>query len=346
MDGLLILVSLLIGAVQPTTAPAHPATAAAEREGYLAGDDGTMLFYRIEGVGPQTLVVVHGGPGNSMESVRLDMAPLARGRRVIYYDQRGNGRSQLVEGDERLALERHIADLEALRRHFGLERMTLLGNSWGGLLISAYAAAHPDRIERLVLDAPAAPTIAQLNALNAEFDRRSRIRFTPEQRERIVRGLQEDAWLAAEDPVRNCREVMMGMLRLYQHDPEAELPIRGDVCAGPVEAVRRQRSANQAIVRSLGDFDFRPGVRRVTAPVLVVYGESDAIPRQGAEDWAANFGDARLLVIPGTGHLLHAEKPGLFFPAVESFLGGQWPDGAERVARSSGPEAGSVSRSD
>src|SRR5687768_18224266 len=79
-----------------------------------------------------------------MESIRLDMEPLARGRRVIYYDQRGNGRSQLVESDEGLALERHIADLEALRRHFRLERMTLLGNSWGGLLISAYAAAYPE----------------------------------------------------------------------------------------------------------------------------------------------------------------------------------------------------------
>ena len=119
---------------------------------HLAGDDGTRIFYRIEGAGPQTLVVVHGGPANSMESIRPDLAPLAPRRRVIYYDQRGNGRSQLVESDEGLALERHIADLEALRRHFGLERMTLFGNSWGGLLISAYAAAHPDRIERLVLD--------------------------------------------------------------------------------------------------------------------------------------------------------------------------------------------------
>src|SRR5687768_16193579 len=268
-----------------------------------------------------------------MESIRLDMEPLARGRRVIYYDQRGNGRSQLVESDEGLALERHIADLEALRRHFGLERLTLLGNSWGGLLISAYAAAHPDRIERLVLDSPAPPTQAQLEALGEEFARRARVRFTPEQRERIARDVQAEIWLAADDPVRICREVMTSFLILYQHDPGAELPLRGDVCSGPPEAVRRQRAVNAAIYRSMPDFDLRPAVRRVTAPVLVVYGESDAIPREGAEDWAANFGDARLLVIPGTGHLLHIERPGLFFPAVESFLGGQWPDGAERVSR-------------
>ena len=339
MQTLLILLSLLLGAAQPAAPPA-------EREGYFTAQDGVRLFYRIEGEGPQTLVIVHGGPGNSLESVRPDLGRLARGRRVIYYDQRGNGRSQIVEEDERLSVRHHIADLEALRRHFGLERMTLLGNSWGGLLVSAYAADHPDRIERLVLHSPAPPTQAQLDALNEEFGRRARARLTPERRERVERVMRSEAWLEAEDPVGVCREVLMAFLTLYQHDPSADLPLRGDVCAGPPEAVRRQRAVNAAIWRSIEDFDFRPAVRRVTAPVLVVYGESDAVPREGAEDWAANFGDARLLVIRGAGHLVHGEQPGLFFSAVERFLGGRWPDGAERVARSSGPAADRVSRPD
>lgn len=133
------------------TAPAHA------REGFVTVEDGVRLFYKIEGRGPETLVVVHGGPGFSLESVRADFGPLAAHRRVIYYDQRGNGRSTLIGDAGALALPRHIADLEALRRHFGLEKMALLGNSWGGLLISAYAAAHPDRVQRLVLDVAAPP---------------------------------------------------------------------------------------------------------------------------------------------------------------------------------------------
>ena len=324
MKLLIVLVSLMLGAAQPVATPAP-------NEGFITSDDGTRLFYRIEGEGTQTLVIVHGGPANSMESIRPDLVPLAHGRRVIYYDQRGNGRSQLVEDDRGLALDRHIADLEALRRHFGLERMTLLGNSWGGLLVSTYAVAYPDRIERLVLHSPAPPTQAQLDALNREFGRRARIHFTPERRERIERQIPAEAWLAADDPVRICREVMTAFLVLYQHDPGAALPLRGNVCAGPPEAVRRQRSVNAAIWRSMVDFDFRPAVRRVTAPVLVIYGESDAVPRQGAEDWAANFGDGRLLVIRGAGHLVHGEQPEIFFAAVEQFLSGRWPEGAERV---------------
>src|ERR1043165_3966572 len=130
--------------------------AAAQQEGYVTVEDGIRLYYRIEGSGPQTLVVVHGGPGFSLESVRADFAPFAPNRRVIYYDQRGNGRSSLIDDPAALAWQRHVDDLEAIRRHFRLRKMTLLGNSWGGLLISLYAAAHPDRVERLVLDSPAA----------------------------------------------------------------------------------------------------------------------------------------------------------------------------------------------
>jgi proline iminopeptidase len=195
---LLLLLSLVFAAGPPASAPG-------DREGFITADDGARLFYRIEGAGAETLVVVHGGPGNSMESIRLDLTPLARGRRVIYYDQRGNGRSELVEL-ARVGIDRQIADLEDLRRHFGLERMTLLGNSWGGLLVSAYAAEHPDRVERLVLDAPAPPTLAGLDALNDEFERRAQLLFSEDERNRISSGLEN--WRSADDPVAHCRYVM------------------------------------------------------------------------------------------------------------------------------------------
>jgi proline-specific peptidase len=152
-------------------AAAAPAFSA-DREGYVVDGDGTKLFYKVEGSGPKTLVVVHGGPGNSLESVRGDFERLAKGRTVIYYDQRGNGRSGLIDDEERVGISYQVADLEAVRRHFKLEKMALLGNSWGGFLVSAYAAAHPDRVERLILDAPAPPTFTQLEQMGDEISRR------------------------------------------------------------------------------------------------------------------------------------------------------------------------------
>lgn len=315
MNWLLLFLALV-------AAPAPP------REGNIAADDGTRLFYRIEGAGRETLVVVHGGPGNSLESVRLDLAPLARGRRVIYYDQRGNGRSGLIDREDRLAVARHIADLEAVRRHFGLERMSLLGNSWGGLLVSAYAAAHPARIERMILHAPAPPTLAYLREMGARIDARANERLDPSGRRRLRVINRPQHWLASADPVATCREFMTAIFLLYRFDPAARIPFRGNVCAGPREAVRRQQSVNVAIWRSLGEFDLRADIERVAAPVLVIHGAADVIPLAGSRDWAAHFPDGRLLVLERAGHLVHLERPDAFFPAVDAFLAGRWPEGA------------------
>ena len=302
--------------------------AAQEREGYVTTDDGVRLFYKVEGSGPQTLVVVHGGPGFSLESVRADFAPLARNRRVIYYDQRGNGRSSLIDDPAKLAWQHHVADLEAIRRHFRLRRMTLLGNSWGGLLISLYAAAHPDRVERLVLDSPAAPMAVQHRLQLTRMTQRARERFTQAERDLVQ---DNGDWLVARDPIAACGIFARYILRLYMFDPAQPVSIRGNLCAGPPEVVRRSLWANRVIVQSLGEFDFRPMVRQVTAPVFIIHGAGDVVPPEGARDWAASYPNARLLMLPRAGHLIQAEDPATFFSSIETFLAGGWPNGAVTV---------------
>ena len=133
-------------------------SAQSPREGYITAPDGVRLFYKVVGSGPETLVAVHGGPGNSLNSILPDLEPLAKNRTVIYYDQRGGGRSDLIKDDKKLSIQKHVEDLETVRQFFKLDKMTLLGNSWGGLLIAYYAVAHPDRVERLILHDSAPPT--------------------------------------------------------------------------------------------------------------------------------------------------------------------------------------------
>jgi proline iminopeptidase len=316
-----LLVSLALGCASPAWSQA--------REGFITADDGTKLFYKIEGSGPQSLIVVHGGPGFSLESVRADFGRLARGRTVIYYDQRGNGRSDLVDDDSRLALKHHIADLDAVRRHFGLEKLTLLGNSWGGLLISAYAAAHPERIERLILDASAAPDIAQLNETTDEMDKRVEERLSPSEFRRLVDVADPKSWLTAKDPVAACRTLAVAIFRAYAFDWRRLPSSRGSLCEGPTDVLRRRLVVNQTIVQSLGAYDLRPAVRDVTAPALVMHGVADVIPVRAAKDWAESFPNGRLLLMQRSGHLMHLEQPDIFFEAIEKFLTGDWPSEAK-----------------
>ncbi len=110
------------------------------------------------GTGPDVLVMIHGGPGMDMGYMVADFAPLAERHRLLFYDQRGGGRSDLLRDDPALfTMERHVADLEALRRHFGLERMTLVAHSFGPAIAASYAMAHPDRVARMVLIGPVPP---------------------------------------------------------------------------------------------------------------------------------------------------------------------------------------------
>jgi proline iminopeptidase len=82
------------------------------REGFITTSDGVRLFYKVVGSGAETLVAVHGGPGNSLNSILPDLEPLAKNRTVIYYDQRGNGRSDLIKDREKLSISKHIASFQ------------------------------------------------------------------------------------------------------------------------------------------------------------------------------------------------------------------------------------------
>jgi proline iminopeptidase len=320
---LAFLLPLLFAAAQPA--------AAVPSRGHIETPDGVRLFYKVVGRGPDTLVVVHGGPGNSLSSIEPDLAPLAAGRRIIYYDQRGGGRSDLVAEDEKLALAYHIADLDAVRAHFGLERMKLFGNSWGGLLAAAYAAAHPDRVERLVLQDSAPPNRAFMGQGADELADRARARLNPEQFRRFGQLFDPAHMVRSADPRADCLEWAAMLLPLMQADPGKPLGLRGDLCDGTEEAVRQQQRTNVRIWRQLGDYDLRPAMAGFKAPTLVIHGTADYLPLDGSRAWAASTPNGRLLIVPGAGHLVQAERPDIFFPALEAFLKGGWPADAKPV---------------
>jgi proline-specific peptidase len=105
--------------------------------------NGTSLYYRIEGDG-DPVVVLHGGPGMSHEYLLPHLAFLADGHRLIFYDQRASGNSPIEVPPESVNIENFVRDLEGIRACFEIERVTLLGHSWGGLLAMHYAAAFPE----------------------------------------------------------------------------------------------------------------------------------------------------------------------------------------------------------
>ena len=127
---------------------------------------GVTLFERRIGSGPPT-VVLHGGPGAHHDYLLPGFDALAKGRELIYYDQRGGGRSP-VSRETPVGWREQVADLEALRQVWRLEQLSLAGYSWGGLLALLYTVEFPDRVARLALVSPA----PAWREARVEFERR------------------------------------------------------------------------------------------------------------------------------------------------------------------------------
>ena len=121
----------------------------APRQGYMAVEN-AELYYREIGQG-QTIIILHGGPDFDHTYLLPDLDRLSDSFRLIYYDQRGRGKSADNVQPEDVTIQSDIEDLERLRGYFQLESVAILGHSWGGLLAMEYAIRHPDRVSHLIL---------------------------------------------------------------------------------------------------------------------------------------------------------------------------------------------------
>ena len=125
------------------------------RQGLVSLDDG-RLFYEVVGTG-DPIIVVHGGPGLDHNYLRPGLDVLATSHALIYYDQRGTGRSDFPLDSASINLAAFVSDIDALRQVMGYDKVTVLGHSFGGLIAMAYAIAHPDNVTALILMDTAEP---------------------------------------------------------------------------------------------------------------------------------------------------------------------------------------------
>jgi proline iminopeptidase len=291
-----------------------------EQRGHVDAGDGVRLAYRRAGDGEDAIIVLHGGPGFTMDYLADDLLPLAQRHTVVFYDQRGSGGSTLVAAPEALDAGSFADDLEAVRRHFGLERPTLLGHSWGAGVAALYAMRFPQDVGRLIV-VDAMPLRA--TALRQAF---ADIHASGDDAWRERLRAQGDAWRADPGDASACRAYYETWFAPFFVDPAAMRRSRGDFCAGGAASLRNKiDSVDRFVLSSLGDYDWRPGLNGLAAPALVVHGASDPIAVEYAAEWATALPGARLLVLDGAGHFPYLEAPDAFFGALAHFMGGEWP---------------------
>ena len=289
-------------------------------EAYAIAPDSIRLWYRVVGDGRRTVIV----PNALYYGTRLDTLALS-GWRVVLYDPRGRGRSDSVPA-EKLSLDHNVADVEVIRNAVAVDSAALIGWSGMGMELFVYALRYPHRVTRLVQLAPVGPRwVPWGDSLVSSRGARTDTAASGRLRARVSAGE------FAGDDVRLCRE----MARVQQPAAFGDtslVHLAPDVCHLPNEWPSRIGAYFAAFFPTLGEFDWRPDLSRVTVPRLVIHGERDNTPLAGNQEWVAGQPTARLLVIPEAGHWPHFERPEQTLSAIRVFLDGLWPAGSLEVA--------------
>jgi proline iminopeptidase len=251
------------------------------------------------------VIVANGGPGLShIYMLQNDAWPrIAQHRQVVFYDQRGTGRSKRVAPDAPFGMDAQVADMEAVRAKFGFQKFDLVGDSYGGLLAMAYAAAHPEHIEKLVLSDSAAPAWKDI------------IRVLPDVFPDVLEQIAAREKNSTPNTDAADQRIRDHFLMLFYSEQNRDTYLAG---VKDLESVPQVSAAVQKATRTL---DLTPELAKFKFPTMVITGRYDmnVTPLTAWNIYKAIPG-ATFVVFEKSGHLPSYEEPDKYVQVVNTFL--------------------------
>ncbi|HEY1529101.1 MAG TPA: alpha/beta hydrolase [Candidatus Angelobacter sp.] len=312
MTKLLLTFFLLCSALPAQTVPHATGVAHTEQVdlGYETfGAKGTAL----------PIVAVNGGPGLSHAYMMQNdlWQRVGKNRFVVLYDQRGTGASKRMQNGASQAgvsqtglsqtMDSQVADLDAVRQALGLNKFALLGDSYGGLVAMAYAAAHPEHVAKLVLSDSPGPSWHDLVHLLPDV-------FPDIQEQNVaeVKKLGDTTEAAARAGLRN-------HFRMIFYSPE-----KRDVYMSHMGDLGFEPAVGDAVEKATADLDLTPKLAGFRFPALVINGRYDMnVAPLTAWRLAHAIPGAKVVFFEHSGHLPAYEEPEKYIEVLEAFLNGQ-----------------------
>jgi proline iminopeptidase len=306
-----VFCSCLVVAGQTAGRPAQPAIA---REGRIPVA-GAELYVRAIGTGTP-VIVLHGGPDFDQSYLLPEMDRLADRFHLIYYDQRGRGKSSNGVRPEDVTLASDIADIDKVRQHFHLDSVVLLGHSWGTVLALEYATRYPERVSRLILMNPAPASANDYRQLRNDW-----LEKRPDDM-RQRKGIAESAAYKEGDP-----DAVTAYYRIH-FKPALAKPEDYDKLIARMRAsftpagVLKARAIEARLDQETWlspDYDLLPKLKQLQTPALVIYGDHDFIPASTAEHIAQALPHAHLVTLSNCGHFTYLECPSAVREQIDAF---------------------------
>jgi len=272
--------------------------------------NGVKLRVHVQGEGNAAPIYTHhGAPGlGTHAEPKRSFGPLAAQYRIVSFDARGSGESDAVPP---YTHAQWVADLDALREHFGDDKIVMAGGSYGGYVAQEYTLAHPDRVTHLILrDTSASRRFEGLARQNAMARAAEYPDITLELLDKLFTGRIE-----SDDEFRSAYATIAP---LY------------DASTTPAKAAQRVASAtfryethNWAFSQNIPNFDISGRLHEIKCPTLIVVGRHDWItPVSASEEIAAGIPNSRLVIFENSGHSPQIEESEKFIALVREFLAG------------------------
>ncbi|NQV16564.1 alpha/beta fold hydrolase [bacterium] len=271
----------------------------------------TQLEYEIMGSG-EPLVIIHGGPGLEFGYFMPGILELAKHYQLIFYHQRGTGKSVGLLDSTTLTIDQFVEDLEGLRSHLKLDKMHLLGHSWGGVLNVNYTLKYPGRVSSLILASSVGMNTGSLTSLGENIAART----TPEIAEALTLITISPEFATGDSSAINA--YLTQVFKTYVSDPQAPSALPKKM--GAYSSSNFLKLYGGLIGKELADYDIQNRLLEISCPTLFIHGEDDPMPVEMLEDMAQNIVGSSFKRLAKTGHFPFAESPELTNQAILEFL--------------------------
>lgn len=252
------------------------------------------------------LFLLHGGPGGDHLRFKIHSLALQDVAQLVFIDHRGCGFSKKTKASD-YTLENNIEDIEALRKHLGLDKICILGGSYGGMVAQGYAIRYPQNVEKLIL-VVTSPSYRFMES--AKYNLKTR--GTPAQIK-----VCENLWAGNFKSTKECEKYFKIMEPLYsvKVNKSKKSPYPKSHNNWSHEAL------NQGFGGFMRTFDFIPHLKKIKAPTLIVAGEKDWIcdPKE-AKVMAKHIPNSKLKIFKNAGHAVAHDANKLYLKTVKNFL--------------------------
>ncbi|MCK4415182.1 MAG: proline iminopeptidase-family hydrolase [Candidatus Eisenbacteria sp.] len=307
---LILLSSLIVNCVLAQQESELPASQEA-REGFIAVDGG-RVWYQIIGSGNAVpLLVLHGGPGVPHDYLE-PLAGLADERPVVFYDQLGCGKSDRTQDSTLWTVERFVTEVAKVRAALELDRVHILGHSWGGTLAVDYLLTEPEGVESVILAGP------YLSNRRWTEDQTRLLAAFPDSLRQVVARNEEAGTTDSEEY--QAAVMAFWNRHICRLDPWPEYGLRALAGSGDDVYAFMWGASEFCCTGTLRSYERTDRLGEIAVPTLLTCGRYDETPPETVKWYQSLLPGSEMVVFEQSSHTPHMEEPDAYLKTVRDFI--------------------------